>query len=366
MGEQTDVPLQQRLFHTLNIFRSDVTNRIVHHVLKLDIKDLSGILVFISPLVPDRNGRFTEAHHQERLFLWLAFHEPHAPFEFPIEYAGRYRAEDMVLPQGSAEDDRWVPARFRGFTDAEKRGVIAAYYTSVEYLDQNVGRVIEALQTQGIYDETLIIYLGDQGYLLGEHKRFEKHTLWKEAIQAPLIVVGPGLPRGRVYDELIELIDVVPTICEALGVTAPEEGQGRSFYPLLRGEAYQERDEVFAEFLEDNQAMVATRRWKYIFTTGKRDLGQGFATGYGPAGITHRLYDLVADPGETTNVAERHPDVVARLQRRMLQRFAHTHPYADELPDHLTTDGQLVWFCEPRDVGADYGGVPLRTFYPDE
>ena len=309
--------------------------------------------------------RFVEENRDQRLFLWLAFHEPHAPFAFPVEYAGRHRAEDMPLPTGSPEDDRWVPARFRGFTDQQKQGVIAAYFTSVEYLDKNVGLVIDALKEQGIYDETLIIYLGDQGYLLNEHKRFEKHTMWKESIQAPLIMAGRGLPRDTVYDELIEFVDVVPTINEALGVASQEEVQGRSFYSLLQNRPYDEREFVFAEFLEDNKAMVATKRWKYIFTTGKRDLGQGFATGYGPSGIVHRLYNLADDPGETTNVADEHPAVVDSLQQRMLRRFAETHLYANELPENLTVDGQLLWFCEPRDVGAEYGGAPLRIFYPE-
>ena len=156
---------------------------------------------------------------------------------------------------------------------------------------------------------------------------------------------------------------MVPTINEAVGVAPQQEVQGRSFYPLLQNEPYEARDFVFAEFLEDNKAMVATNRWKYVFATGKRDLGQGFATGYGPSGIVHRLYNLADDPGETTNAAAQHPVVVDSLQQLMMQRFKDTHPYADELPPGLTTDGQLVWFCEPRDVGAEYGGAPLRIFY---
>lgn len=310
--------------------------------------------------------RFMQAHQDERFFLWLAFHEPHAPFEFPIEYAGRYRAEDMQLLTGSPEDDRWVPERFKGFSDEQKKGVIASYYTSVEYMDKNVGLVVEALKEQGLYEETLIVYLGDQGYLLNEHKRFEKHTMWKESIQAPLIVVGNGLPQNTVYDQLIEFVDIVPTINEALGVAPLEEAQGRSFYPLLQNKPYQTRDYVFAEFLEDNKAMVATSQWKYIFSTGKRDLGQGYTTGLGASGVIHRLYNLITDPGETTNVAKQNSAVVDSLQQLMLIRFAETHPYADELPANLTTDGKLVWFCEPRDVGAEFGGEPLRIFYPEE
>ena len=160
-------------------------------------------------------------------------------------------------------------------------------------MDKNVGLVFEALKENGIYDETLIIYLGDQGYLLYDHKRFEKHTMWKESIKAPLIVSGnQNRPGSKVLDQLIEFIDVVPFITDALGVPAMEEAQGNSFYELLYGEGYIEKDFVFAEFLEDNKAMVASEKWKYIFTTGKRDLGQGYATGQPPPGILHRLYDL--------------------------------------------------------------------------
>lgn len=312
---------------------------------------------------------FVDNNREDRFFLWLAYNEPHAPFAFPVEYAGKYQAENMPLPEGSPEDDRWIPERFKGFTDEQKKGVIASYYTSVEFLDYNVGRVINALKERGLYDETLIVYLGDQGYLLNDHKRFEKHTMWKESIKAPLIVAGgDSLFNGEVYDALIEFVDVVPTINDALGLTAMDEVQGRSFFPLLTGEDYREKEFVFAEFLEDNKAMVANARWKYIFSTGKRDLGQGFATGLGAPGITHRLYNLQEDPGETTNLAyhEDTNDMVDSLQQVMLQHFMQTHPDANEVPDQLTTVGKLVWFCEPRDVGAEYGGEPLRVFSTED
>jgi len=311
--------------------------------------------------------RFLEENRDNRFLLWVAFNQPHAPFTFPVEYAGKYKPEDIVLPQGSDEDDRWIPERFKGFSEVNIKGIIASYYTSVEYMDKNVGLVVDALKEKGLNDETLIIYLGDQGYLLYDHKRFEKHTMWKESIKAPLIIAGNNIIPDQSYDELVEFIDVAPFICEALSVEPMEEAQGRSFYSLLTGSLYQEREFVFAEFLEDNKAMVANRKWKYIFSTGKRDLGQGYATGYGPSGIIHRLYDLETDPGETTNLAcnPAHMDTLSRMKEVMIQRFQETHPYADEMPDNLTTDGQLVWLCEPRDAGAEYGGLPLKTFYAD-
>lgn len=312
---------------------------------------------------------FINHHRQKRFLLWLAFHEPHAPFAFPIEYAGQYKAEAMPLPEGSPEDDRWIPKRFKGFTDEQKRGIIASYYTSVEFLDKNIGLVLEHLKKNNLYEETLIVYLSDQGYLLYDHKRFEKHTLWQEAIKVPLIVVGhQQFPKSKKYDELIELIDVAPFITDALGLPKMPQAQGKSFLPLLLGTTYTEKDYVFAEFLEDNKAMIANKKWKYIFATGKRDLGQGNETGFGAAGITHRLYDLENDPAETINLAyiQAHSTLVHDLKEVMLQHFLATHPYADELPDQLTLDGKLVWFCEPRDVGAEYGGKPLKTFYPSD
>jgi len=312
---------------------------------------------------------FIEQNKNGRFFLWLAFNEPHAPFAFPIEYAGKYEPENMPLPTGSPEDDRWVPERFKGFTDEQKKRVIASYYTSVEFMDKNVGLVVDALKAKGLYDETLIIYVGDQGYLLNDHKRFEKHTMWKEAIKAPLILSGgKEFFEGKSYGQLIGFVDLVPTINAALGLRPMPPVQGQSFFPLFTSEKYVEKDYVFAEFLEDNKAMVANKKWKYIFTTGKRDLGQGFETGQGAPGITHRLYNLEQDPEESTNLAykQAHKPLLDSMQGVMLNHFKETHPYADEVPDNLTRVGQLVWFCEPRDVGAEYGGTPLPVFYPNQ
>ncbi len=312
---------------------------------------------------------FIKKNKNDRFCLWLAFHEPHAPFNFPVEYRGKYDPSNMTIPKGSPEDDRWIPEIFQDLTDQEKRGIIAAYYTSTEYMDKNIGLVVDALEKQGIKDSTLIVYLGDQGYLLGEHKRFEKHTMWEESVKAPLIITGgEKFEHGKSSDALVGFVDIVPTVVEALGIETLKEAQGTSFLPLLRSKTNTHKDYVFAEFLEDNKAMVRTPKWKYIFATGKRDLGLAYATGYGASGIIHRLYNMENDPNEMHNVADEpeNKEVVEKMQALMLKKFKATHPYADELPQKLTREGKLVWFCEPRDVGAEYGGKPLRVFKKEE
>ena len=293
---------------------------------------------------------FLNNHQQERFCLWLGFQEPHSPFNFPIEYAGKYDPKDMPLPQGSPEDDRWVPEIYRDLSEEDRRGIIASYYTSVEYVDKNVGLVLDELDRLGLTDDTLVIYIGDHGYLLNDHKRFEKHMMWEPAIGAPLIVqAGDRFKPNVSSDALCEFVDLAPTIMDALGVEQMTTHQGISLMPVLAQETEDHKDYVFAEFTVDNKAMVCTNEWKYIYTTGKRDLGQGYATGFGPPGVTHRLYHIATDPNETTNVAGKAENaaVLAELQHLMIDHFKKTDPRASRLPAGLSDEEILAWFCEP-------------------
>jgi len=304
----------------------------------------------------EQAGTFFEKNKNERFCLWVGFHEPHSPFDFPVEDTATYQAEDMPLPETSPEDDRWVPAIFKDLTEEDKRGIVASYYTSVSHLDKNVGKILAHLDTLGLADSTLVIYIGDQGYLLGHHKRFEKHMMWEPAIHAPFIMQGgKQLEAGRVSNVLTEFVDLTPTILDALGVESLPSVQGKSLWPVITQEQATHKEQVFSEFLADNKAMIRTDRWKYIFTTGKRDLGQGYATGNPPSGILHRLYDLENDPNELQNVADvpENQEILEDMQARMIELFRDTHPKADSIPASLSVEEQLVLFCEPPDLNAD-------------
>jgi len=310
---------------------------------------------------------FMEQHRDEPFLVWLAFHEPHQPYYFPVEYQGKYDPDEMPLPEGSLEDDRWIPAIYKNMTDEEKRGIIASYYTSTEYMDKCIGMVTDALDELELADNTVVIYLSDNGYLLYEHKRFEKHTMWEEATRQPMILrVGREYRPGEREDAIIEYIDVVPTLLELTGVDPLDDAQGESFVDVITNEKEEHKSFAFSEYLTDNLAMITTKDWKYVFTTGSRDLGIGYATGYGPSGIVHRLYDLNNDPKEHTDVSglPENQDILRQMQHAMLQRFMETHPDAEQCPEELTLEGKLVWFCEPRDIGDDQGpdDVPKRVF----
>ncbi len=298
---------------------------------------------------------FLRANKDTTFLMWVGFHEPHSPFNFPVEYRNKYRPGDMPVPEGSPEDDRFIPAIFRDLSIKDKQGIIASYYTSVEYLDENIGKILNEIDKLNLDENTMIIYLGDQGYLLGDHKRFEKHTMWDPAVKAPLIFYTGGLyGKGEKNDALVEFIDVVPTILDFLNISIPEEVQGKSMRPLLTGSRKEINDHVFAEFLVDNKAMVTDGKWKYIFTTGARDLGQGYATGYGPSGILHKLYNLETDPREFSNLAAKpeYQKRVRKMQKTMIGIFMDTYPGVDSLPQGLNDVEKLVWFCRPPDKNA--------------
>ena len=299
--------------------------------------------------------QFIQNNKDEQFCLLVGFHEPHSPFHFPIEYMGKYKPEDMLLPQGTSEDDRWIPEVFKDLTDDEKRGIIASYYTSVEYMDKNVGIVLDEVKAQGLEENTLIIYIGDQGYLLNDHKRFEKHMMWEQSVKAPFIVkVGKNIKPFK-SDALVEFIDIAPTIFDLLGVETNSEVQGKSIAPVITKDTTEHKEYVFAEFLVDNKAMIASKEWKYIYTTGLRDLGQGYATGFGASGMVHRLYNLKNDPNELTDVSKNpeNNELLEDLKERMIQIFIDTDPRAKSLPQNLSKDEMLTWFCVPPEKDAD-------------
>lgn len=313
----------------------------------------------------ERTLEFIRSNAEGKSLSWLAFHEPHAPFTFPVDYRGLYHPDSVPLPAGSPEDERWAPEIFRGLTEADRRGIITSYYRSATHMGRQVGRLLDSLEAGGLMDQTLVIYLGDQGYLLNDHRRFEKHSFWEESIRAPLLMAGPGLPKGVVCETPVSFIGLAATICDFLGVEQHPDFQGESWQRRLHQEDEAQQEEyLFAEYLLDNKAMVANRQWKYIFTSGTRDQTLSYATGYGPSGIYHRLYNLEADPGETTNLAYRpeQQQRIQELQQVMLGYFHRTHPEAGHCPQQLTPLGQLVWYCEPRDLGGDYEERPARIF----
>jgi choline-sulfatase len=293
---------------------------------------------------------YLERNKDGQFALWVSFQEPHSPFDFPVEYRERFDAASFKAPRPGPEDAWQIPLIFRDLTDEEKRGIAAAYYTSVSFLDRNIGRVLDTLRRLGLDENTLVVYTADHGYDLGQHGRFEKHCGYDPALRVPLIVRYPGRVRRGTVTELTEHVDVPATICDLMQLDPLPVLHGQSLRPYLEGRQTSPREHIFSEYLENEEAFIRGKRWKYIFCSGRRKREDGYETDNPTPGRYERLYDLAADPVEFTDVAARNPDVVSRMKDLMLARFRATHPEAPAEPQRLTREEAIEWYLRPRDV----------------
>jgi choline-sulfatase len=215
--------------------------------------------------------RYLEQKQDGPFFLTVNFYETHSPFRFPVEYAGRHDPASFAVPEPSPEDFDRIPEVFCDLSPAEKQGIVAAYSTAVEFMDKNVGIVLDAVDRSRHRDETLVIFCSDHGYMLGQHGLFEKHCCFEPAIRAALILRLPGLVRpGRTTGALVELIDLVPTILDLCGVPVPAGLHGRSLRPLLGDStpAHAHRDRIFVEYADNAEGAVRTDRYKLMTAVG--------------------------------------------------------------------------------------------------
>jgi choline-sulfatase len=299
-----------------------------------------------------RAVRYMTEHKDEPFALWVSFMEPHSPFNFPIEDRANFNPDRFTVPEVGPEDAGQIPLIFRGLSPKDKQGIIASYYTSVQFLDKNIGVVLDGLRRLNLENDTLVIYMADHGYSLGQHGRFEKHVCYEPALRVPLIVRWPGRVRqGGVVNEFTESIDVPPTLLELLGAERFQINQGQSLVEYLKkGRTPNPRRSIFSEYLENEEACVRTDRWKYVQCSGKRSRTDGYVTDNPTPGRTIHLFDLENDRGEFHNVADKHSDVTQHLSGEMLQLFRTTHPDAASEPQNLTTADAIDWYLRPRDA----------------
>lgn len=244
---------------------------------------------------------------------WLSG-QPKQPFFVSIGFGDTHR---VFAEPGPAEDARYCLPPAPIADTPETRRDMAGFKASARILDEAFGEVLEALDASGLAQSTLVICTTDHGIAFPGMKC----NLTDHGIGVMLIIRGPGgFSGGQVCDAMVSHIDVFPTICDLLEMAAPAWLQGRSIMPLIRGEAEEINDEVFAEVTYhaayEPQRAVRTRRWKYIRRFGERDRpvlpncddspskDLWLEHGWRDRRVrSEQLYDLVFDPNETHNVA---------------------------------------------------------------
>ncbi len=256
-----------------------------------------------------------------RFFLAIGFLRPHLPFVAPKKYYDRYPKEQMQLadnpepPEGAPPYALHNSPELRRYSDIPPSGpipdskakeLIRGYYASVSYVDAQIGRLLDALETRGLWENTVIVLWGDHGYHLGEHGLWNKDTNFEAATRSPLIVSVPGQKgAGRRTAALAEFVDIYPSLCQICQVPRPLGLEGSSFVPLFEDPDRLWKRAVFSQYPREipgvGPAMgysMRTQRYRYTEWTVE-----------GSPNYTAELYDYETDPLERRNIANRPENV---------------------------------------------------------
>ena len=244
-------------------------------------------------------------HKDEPFFLAAGFVRPHYPMVQPKQYFDQYPHNEIKLPDHIPNDLKDIPklglARTRSatnkigeFPENQKR-MWSAYYASTQFMDEQVGRILDELDNLGLRESTAIVFTSDHGYHLGEHTFWQKSNLHEEVIRVPLMISVPGMKSGR-SRSVVELVDLMPTLSEICGFDIPNKIHGKSLVPILKDSS----KTVKAGALSFNSNGISYRipGWSYIkYRDGKEE-----------------LYNMIKDPNQFTNlVYQKDPLIINKL-----------------------------------------------------
>ncbi|MCZ6673331.1 MAG: sulfatase [Verrucomicrobia bacterium] len=237
-------------------------------------------------------------------FIAWGLAKPHVPFLAPDKYFAMYPQAELPELVEPADHYDFIPAianqvRYIGFgftglknqDDAQRRRYMQAYHACISFVDAQIGRVLDLVKSQGLWDNTIVIFSSDHGYHLGEHGLWAKFTLFEECARVPMVVHVPGLtPKGETSQGLVELVDLFPTLTELSGFEDPANFQGESLVKLLKDPSGPGKEAAYTVMKRGQKLgrAIRTQRWHYADWDGSGE----------------QLYDLEKDPKEYRNLVD--------------------------------------------------------------
>jgi len=293
---------------------------------------------FSSTMFADAAIQFVRQEQDKPFFLYVAFTAPHDTRNPPEKYREMYYKKDLPLPENFLPlhpfDNGLLTPYFRDENLAPWprpkemiRDQIAEYYGLVTHLDEQVGRVLDALSKSTHADNTIVVFTSDHGLALGRHGLMGKQSLYEHSMRTPLIIKGPGIPAGKSSQAFVYLHDLYPTLLAQAGETSEAVPGVADLSPIWREEKPIVRDTLFMGFQRHIRS-VRDQRWKLLLYPQ----------------INHtQLFDLKNDPGETTNLAElpEHKETIARLTaliKDWQQELGDDKPLTSETPKPMHYD----------------------------
>jgi arylsulfatase A-like enzyme len=267
--------------------------------------------------VPEHGTNAQKVKKEAPFFLAVGLVRPHVPLIAPERCFEPYPEDEVELPPIVVGDDVPEPALVRQnmkvwkMDELQKKQTIAAYMASVRFMDEQVGRLLDALDRLDLRDETIVVFLSDHGYNLGEHDCWSKVSLWEGSVRVPLIISVPGIENtdGHTCESIVELIDLYPTLLELCGLShaQPEILQGKSLVGCLTGDDRNGGGSMaYTISYNGRGATVRTSRWRYT------RWGEDAAAG------NEELYNHLTDPEEHDNLADNpdKKDVLEEMRKR--------------------------------------------------
>ena len=256
--------------------------------------------------------RYIETHQQRPFYLFLSLLEPHQQnqldsFPAPDGYRERYTGA-------------WIPPDLAALGGSTHQH-IAGYYGQVKRVDEAFGRMLDGLKSLDLEDRTIVLFASDHGCHFKTRNSEYKRSCHESSIRVPVALQGPGFDAGGQIRELVSLLDLAPTLLEAVGLPVPSDMQGNSIFPLLRRRKEEWPEEVFVQISESQVGRsIRTQRWKYCVVAPKKD---GRKDSYSDRYVESHLYDLQADPYELANVVghSSYAQVATSLRERLRSRM---------------------------------------------
>ena len=254
------------------------------------------------------------AQEEKPFFLAVGILRPHLPFGAPKKYLDLYEGVELPStphPEKPAGKTTWHKSgEFMNYNrwgknpneDADFAEEVRRHYAAcVSYADAMIGKILQALEESGAADETIIVLWGDHGWHLGEHAVWGKHTLFEESLHSPLIIVAPEeLRGGKRVSDIVQSVDIFPTLCDLAGMEKPVSLNGRSLASFL-DEEQTGKSRGFAVSYHGKLKTIRTEAYRLI------QHSDGFV----------ELYAREGQEGERTNLAEELPDIVEELQAKL-------------------------------------------------
>ena len=295
-------------------------------------------------------------------FLYLSHKAVHSPLAPAKRHLGMYKNQKYPLPvtyyQTLSEEYKklnwpeWVKQQRYSWHGVDypyhtKQGIeelVQAYCETLMGVDESIGSVMDYLKHEGLDKSTLVIYMGDNGFSFGEHGLIDKRHFYDESVKVPFLVYCPEIFNGgKTINQLVQNIDVAPTILAAAGLKAPVNMPGKSFIPILKGDSANWRDKIFYEYY-----------WEYDFpmtptTFGVRSNKFKYIRYYG-VWDTNELYDLEKDPNETTNLINKpeYAEIAKKLAAELFNWMEQTNGM--QIPLKRTIKNPFGDYRHPRNL----------------